>query len=253
MCEKSYNKRIIVVLVLIIIFLSAIIIYMLVDRQEIIDDTTHETSYMRWLGNVKLHYETGSHPAFGYKADVNTSSFIEDNVVEIIDSKDGWVKINISGWIPEWYLISDRSTTKETRSIYPTQRRTVKEDTRLYLTPEIDSNICVNDSSLSLLSGQVVELLYEYEDWYYVKRYILWDSNDYPEGWIEKKYLATFDEVKPSEVLIKKGTIVGIDNPIELDSDIKGKILSKEDEWYEITYPGAGFLEVKKEDVIYQD
>ena len=210
-------------------------------------------AYLRGYANIKLHYSQGSHPAFGYKADINPYIIENDGKVEVVESNDTWSKIYISGWIPNWYLIYDKLANDEIKPLNTSERRTVIEDCNLYLTPDENSKINVDSSATKLSSGQVVEILYEYDDWYYVKRYILWDSNNFPEGWVKKSQVATFDEIKPSEVMIRKGTIIyESGKQIELDRNRFGRIESENDGWVNITLPGASFLKVKKDDVIYE-
>ncbi len=40
-----------------------------------------------------------------------------------------------------------------------------------------------------------------------MKRFIQWDANENPEGWVNESHLATFDELKLTEIMIKKGTM----------------------------------------------
>lgn len=268
------NKRNIMILLL-LIFSVVVNIKLVIDKNKIsdkiealksenvnnqVETSTENTAYLRGLGHVKLYYSTDDQPSFGYKADVNTSVQSDDNKVEIIEDNGEWAKISISGWIPKWYLTNDYPKENEIRHIYPNQKRTVKEDCHLSFIPEendkvINPEIIKSDySGLKLKRGQVVELIYEYDEWYYVKRFILWDANDYTEGWVKKSYLVTFEELQPSEVMIKKGTKIYDSNNelITLDENVYGRIRNEKDGWYEITLPGASLLRVKKEDITYE-
>lgn len=283
--KENINKKIIFILFFIVVILISVNIITLIDRNKMkkeieVLNTKKEikglssrkeneqnvkpmkqTAYLRGLGHVKLHFLPTGHPTFGYKADVNTFVWSDDNKVEIIEGRKGWSRININGWIPSWYLSIKLPTREEIEYLVKGQKRTVNKDTRLYLTPEDNSevigskSITPDKSAAELYAGQIVELVYKYEEWYYVKRYVLWDANNYREGWVKKSDLSTFEELKPDEVMIRKGTLIyGFeedDKKVKLDENIYGRILSYKDGWYEIVTPGAGYLRVKEKDVTH--
>ncbi|MGF7057461.1 hypothetical protein [Brassicibacter mesophilus] len=276
MKKDMINKRIISILSFVIIALLGINIKTVIDKNEIKKEieilnikkkseqaitSAERTAYLRGLGHVRLHFSPDGHPAFGYKADINTFVRSEDNKVEIIESNEKWIKVNISGWIPKWYLTTNAPKYDEFRYVFPTEKRTVKEDCRLYLTPEENEDVInpelleVDINSVQLKYGQVVEVIYEYEEWCYVKRYILWDANHYREGWVKKSNLATLEELKPSEIMIKKGTLVQVYDDgyklTALDENAYGRIEEKKDGWYDVSLPGATIVRVKEEDVTY--
>lgn len=215
-------------------------------------NTNKTTAFLKKIGDIKLHYNNGGYPAFGYKANINTF-LAEDNKVEIIEEKENWSRVNITGWIPSWYLITNKPIEEEGYSISQPQYRTVQSDCQLYLAPNVPS---ANKNDAVLSTGQVVKLLYNYNDWYYVQRLVKWDANEFPEGWVKKSNLATFDQLKPSEVMIKKGTMTyeyGSDVEVgKLNRDIYGRIKEINNGWCDLSAPGAFPLRVRVEDITFE-
>lgn len=189
-------------------------------------------------------------PAFGHTAQLNPSAINIEKSMRILERGSSYTKISIEGYIPTWYLRGDQPIGL--RSIC--EDAYILEDSLLYLSPNKEDKLLG-----SIREGKAVKILYQYNEWYYIKCYVNNDANVFGKGWIEQSKVgnkAQFETVLGIEVKLKNGSegykkvqaIVG-----ERNKELWGYIFSENKDTYTISFPGAYSEDIDKFDVIFID
>ncbi|WP_317855767.1 hypothetical protein [Chakrabartyella piscis] len=174
--------------------------------------------------------------------------------VEVIGEKgEYFTKIFIEGYIPTWYIRGVDDT--ESIEKLPSEEKYMIVDDAVYFGASETSGIAAH-----LFCGDAVEVIGEYEDWYYIKQ--MDDMSVFSsEMWVKKESVGDFEALESKvdtllgvDVKLLEGTTVAYGDFAEnetfvLEKTRIGYIFDEDELYYYVSFPGTELLTVCKEGV----
>lgn len=154
--------------------------------------------------------------------------------VKIISQDSFFTKLQITGYVPTWYVNNPHDTFINESNI----TGYILENSNLYISPNSSDKIAYKATK-----GTAVKAVYEYKDWVYVSTYIHWDSCELDSGWIKKDKIGSYDKFKSYD---------GVDvytNTKEGKS--WGKLMLMDNGNYTLRFPGGDGKDIDFSKVIF--
>ena len=224
------------------------------------DDIDYTQWYLKEVPSLYLHAYFGEvddewYSAAGPEAIINpyganTSGFrdADGNIKVLEGGNEYFTKISIEGYVPTWYL---------TQNDGDINFEDINEEK--YIIKETDAYYGADENSglvKSLTKGTAIEIIGEYNDWYYIDLLSEY-SSFYPEVWVKKDsvgLLLVSDSLIDVEVRVEEG-IEGLFEerkerpPYIFKYDSIGRIMDEDDMYYAVNFPGTLILYIEKDDV----